>query len=439
MNIAAEPAERHYTWAKAPGFIRPPHPIPASHLKLLGLVGVATLLGAYDLQIFGLAAKQILPDFGLSENMTGPTVAIFRLGVFGALLLCLAADVIGRRRLLLFTVLGMALSTLATAFAPDYQTFLIAQFMVRIFAYTEDMLCVVVLAEEIEERSRGWAIGTLGALGALGAGVAVLVFALVNLLPFGWRSIYVLGAIPLLLLAWLRRRLPETKRFQEQAAAREAPMGVLDAWRPLVTLIRLQPGRLGLMMLSIAPVALGVASALVLMPTFLQSRHGWSPGAISMVVIGTGAVGVLAGMWIGRVSDRIGRRPTIATGVLLTLGGCLTLYLAEAEWLLAVGILFSVLGNHAVSIQSEAYCAELFPTAYRATAAALRFIAQILTGAIGLLVQGAVLAPLVGFGDAVLILLCPVPLALIAVYFLPETAGRTLEDLAPIETAAPFG
>ena len=102
------------------------------------------------------------------------------------------------------------------------------------------------------------------------------------------------------------------------------------------------------------------------------------------------------------------------------------------------GRLFGVFGNLAVSIQSEAYCTELFPTAYRATAAALRFIAQILTGAVGLLIQGAVLAPLVGFGEAVLILLCPVPLALIGVYFLPETAGKSLEDLTPIETAAPF-
>ncbi len=430
MNIAAEPAERHYTWSKAPGFIRPPHPVPARHMRLMGLVGIATLLGAYDLSIFGLAAKQILSSYSVSENMTGPTIAIFRVGVFGALLLCLMADVIGRRKLLLFTILGMALSTLATAFAPNYETFLAAQFMVRVFAYTEDMLCIVVIAEEVEERSRGWAIGALGTLGTLGGGVAVLMFALVNLMPFGWRAIYVLGAIPLLLLAWMRRCLPETRRFTEAAAAREHQRGVLDAWRPMVSLARAYPGRLGLLMLSIAPYAFGLAPALSLMPTFLQSQHGWSPGMITLVIIGTGVVGIFASIWIGRTSDRVGRRPTLAIGLAVTLIAHLALYLADPVWALSLGILFGIFGNIAVNIQSEAFSAELFPTEYRATAAALRFMAGILAGAASLLLHGAVLAPAIGFGPAVVVLFIPVPLALIGIYFLPETAGRPLEDIS---------
>jgi putative MFS transporter len=399
-------------------------------MKLIGLVGIATLLGAYDLNIFGLAAKQILTDFGHNENMTGPTIAIFRLGVFGALLLCLMADIVGRRRLLLFTILGMALSTLATAFAPNYEAFLAAQLMVRVFAYAEDMLCIVVIAEEFEERTRGWAIGTLGALAAAGAGVAVLMFALVNLLPFGWRAIYVLGAVPLLLLAWMRRDLPETRRFAALKAAGGSAGGIADAWRPLVALLRAYPGRLGLLTMAVAAFSFGIAPAIGLMPTFLQSAHGWTPGMVSSVILGTGIVGLALSMWVGRLSDTVGRRPTQMVGIFITLSGFLLLYTGDQPWMLVLGILFGVFGQVAVAIQAEAFGAELFPTAYRATASAMRFLAGVLAGAAGLLLHGNVLAPEVGFGTAVLILMIPVPLGLIGIALLPETAGKSLEDIS---------
>ena len=399
-------------------------------MKLIGLVGIASLLGAYDLNIFGLAAKQILTDFGQNENMTGPTIAVFRLGVFGALLLCLMADIVGRRKLLLITIIGMATSTLATAFAPTYETFLAAQLMVRVFAYAEDMLCIVVIAEEFEERTRGWAIGTLGALAAAGAGIAVLMFALVNLLPFGWRAIYVLGAIPLLLLAWMRRGLPETRRFAEQAASGAPRQRLRDGWRPLVSLFRTYPARLGWLTMAVAVFSFGIAPAIALMPTFLQSAHSFTPGMVTAVILCTGVLGLALSMWVGRLSDSVGRRPTQMVGIVVTLTGFVLLYTGEQIWVLVLGVLFGVFGQVAVAIQAEAFGAELFPTAYRATASAVRFMSGVMAGAAGLLLHGAVLAPVYGFGPAVLILMIPVPLGIIGILMLPETAGRPLEDIS---------
>ena len=77
--------------------------------------------------------------------------------------------------------------------------------------------------------ARGWANGTLSALDYTGAGLASLVFAAVNILPYGWRALYVIGAVPLFLVAFLRRRLPETKRFaaQEKRKARSSSADTL--------------------------------------------------------------------------------------------------------------------------------------------------------------------------------------------------------------------
>jgi putative MFS transporter len=398
-------------------------------MKLIGLVGIATLLGAYDLNVFGLAAKQVLTEFGKPETATGTTIALMRLGVFGALILCLMADVIGRRKLLLFTILGMALSTLATAFAPTYEAFVAAQIMVRIFGYTEDMLCIVVIAEEFEERSRGWAISTLGALSALGGGVAVIVFALVAFLPYEWRAIYFIGAMPLLLLAWMRRGLPETQRFAEAQANRTRKHTAADALRPLIGLFAAFPGRIALMIAMVVPFAMGAASTLALMPTFLQNYHGFTPGAVGAAILGTGIIGMVMAMWVGRHSDRIGRRPIAAVWLLITIAAFIVMYTTDSTPLLIAAVLFGVFGLVAVGIQIEAISAELFPTESRATAQAIRFIFQILAGGLGLYLHGAVLAPAYGFADAVLLLMIPMPLALIPLFFIPETAGRSLEDI----------
>lgn len=422
--------EKLVAWAAAPRFIRPPHPVPARHMRLIGLVGIATLLGAYDLNVFGLAAKQVLAEFGKPETATGTTIAFMRLGVFGALILCLMADVVGRRKLLLFTILGMALSTLATAFAPTYEAFLAAQIMVRVFGYTEDMLCIVVIAEEFEERTRGWAISTLGALSALGGGVAVIVFTAVSYLPYEWRAIYFIGAVPLLLLAWMRRGLPETQRFAQARASQPQRRTVHDTLRPLVGLFTRFPGRIALVVAMVVPFALGSASTLALMPTFLQNYHDFSPEMVGAAILCTGIVGMVMAMWVGRHSDRIGRRPIAALWLAVTIGAFALMYTTDNSPLLVVAILFGVFGLVAVGIQIEAIGAELFPTESRATAAAIRFIFQILAGGLGLYLHGAVLAPAYGFANAVLILMIPIPLALIPLFFIPETAGRSLEEIA---------
>ena len=431
LTIQAMPEERLYTWRYAPPFMRPPFPVQAGNMRVLGLVGVASLLSGYDVQIFGLVAKQFLAEFGREAADTGPTVALFRMGVFGALALCLLADVIGRRTLLLFTMAGMAFGTLATAFAPTFETAVAAQFVTRVFAYTEDMLCIVVIAEEIEQRSRGWAIGVLAALGALGAGLAILTFAAVDILPHGWRGIYVIGAVPLLLIAWMRRGLPETRLFRAIQAAGERRQGARDMWRPIVTLLRLYPFRAVHIMGIAFFFAFGTAPAIILLPTYLQTERDFAPWMVTAIYVGTGLFGLLVSIAIGRVSDTVGRKPVMVTGLIVATSGFALLYAGGPVWLIVGGVLFGIFSQLTVNTQSEAVTAEVFPTAYRATASALRYIGGIVGGSASLLLHGAVLTEPFGFAGAILILLIPLPLTILGVVLLPETAGRRLEDITP--------
>src|SRR5262249_11039845 len=161
-------------------------------------------------------------------------------------------------------------------------------------------LRVVVIAEEFGERTRGWAIGQLGALAALGAGGAALVFGFVTLLPFGWRAIYVIGAIPLLWLLRARRLLPETRRFR----ARQSPSTRIA---PLASLVRNYPGRLALLVCVAVPYSFAVTSAVLFVSKVLQDTHGWQPWQVTVLTIGAGAVAILGNVAAGTLSDRFGR------------------------------------------------------------------------------------------------------------------------------------
>src|SRR5262249_7130256 len=153
-------------------------------------------------------------------------------GVVPAILFSVLADYIGRRVLLLCTILGFTLCTFLTGFARDAQQFMLLQFLARVFIAGESILAIVVIAEEFDADIRGWGLGMLGALGTLGHGLASLIFAQVNHLPFGWRSLYVLGVVPMLFLAWFRRTLGETRRFEIHRDSRSAVGGWRGAIQP---------------------------------------------------------------------------------------------------------------------------------------------------------------------------------------------------------------
>ena len=81
----------------------------------------------------------------------------------------------------------------------------------------------MILVEEVDAGVRGWTVGLLGALSSVGYGLAAGVFALVNVMPYGWRGLYALALIPLVIIIPLRRSLPESHRYEEKRAARNIP------------------------------------------------------------------------------------------------------------------------------------------------------------------------------------------------------------------------
>ena len=428
-----EPGRRP-RWSYLVPFGKPPAPLTAHQWRLLGVLGATVMINHYDFGLLTLVLGHLQQDMAIPEEELGPLVSLIRLGALPSVLLALVADRIGRRRLLVATILAFTACTTASAFARTPLEFAVLQFLARTFVTAEEFLAIVILAEELGARSRGWGLGVLAALGTLGNGLAALAFAFIEALPFGWRALYLLGAAPLLLLAWIRRSIPETQRFQalERGAGQDASGG-LAAWlRPALQLARQYPGRMAVLVAAVLPASLVMTTASTFVPKTLQDVHGFGPGQVTTLYLSAGLLVLVGNVAAGRLADRAGRRATIAGALVLNVAGIWGFYNLPMPWPIAawVAMMFCLV---AADVLFGALGSELFPTRYRSTASSVRALAWTLGGAIGLLVEGALFG-VVGdtHGQVLTAMLVVAWIPPLVVWLgIPETASRELEDIAP--------
>jgi putative MFS transporter len=412
-------------------FIRRPAALEPRQWSLLGLLGFTLLINHYDFALLALALPQIQEGLAVPEEQLGSVVASIRLGVLPAILLAFLADRAGRRRLLVATILGFTLCTTLTAFARDAAQFTSFQFAARAFIAAEEMLAIVVLTEELEAGARGFGIGVLSAFGALGFGAAALALALVEVLPFGWRALYLVGAAPLLWVAWLRRRIPETERFRAQREARRGETGLAASMAPLRELVRRYPGRMLALCAAITPAALVAITAGTFVSKYLQDVQGWRPGQVTLLYATAGFLVFVSTVAAGALADRFGRRATISLALLMNAMGIAGFYHASGAWIVASWVLMTACAV-GVDVLFGALGSELFPTSYRSTASGVRAAVGTAAGSFGLWIESQIF-PLVGsHAEAITWLLAVAWIApLVVSLLLPETARRELEEIAP--------
>lgn len=407
--------------------------LPREQRLLLLLVGSSLFINNYDLGIFALALPQIQASLAIPEQSIGFYTGIIRFGVLLAFPLAFMADIVGRRRLLLLTISGMTVATVLTAFARNDMQFLVLQTAARCFSYAEDMLCYVIVAEEIDARMRGWALGRLAALGTLGYGLSSLLYTQIGLLPHGWRDFYVIGASGLVVIMLARRQLRETQRFIDLRAARGAVRrSFSEHLVPIVSLARAYPGRFAALVGTTVPYSFGLSATFAFISKFLQENHGYTPGQVGTLQFFGGALAILGFFVAGRVSDLVGRRRVLMVCIPIVTALFYVFYLTGDPRLLVASWIGALFTYFASEVTLSALGSELFPTSYRSTSAAARGVINTTAGILGLAAESA-LYPLVGsHAIAVVILLAVAPFAIIPVLiFLPETAKRSLEDIAP--------
>lgn len=410
-----------------------PFPIPAgvepSHIQLLGLVSFAMLFENYDIGLMGAALPQIAAEFGLSNPEKGSLMGSIEMGALLAFIVVPFADRVGRRRVLLASIIGMSVGSFLTGLAPTAQALAACQIITRTFATSASVVSFVIVAEEFPADHRGWGLGVLGAVGAVGFGLGALVYAQIEWLPYGWRSIYVLGGFALLLIPFFRRRLKETRRFQASSAAREHGSLLRGALRPVVALVRSHPRRALVLGAMAFFSTAGHRPAFRFVSDFVQTEHGWTPGEYARMTILLGAIGVAGSPLMGRLGDRFGRR-LIGAAMLVPFPLFAVLFYTGPVRIIALGWTAMVFVSMAAGVVQRALSTELFPTDTRSSAGGWILLVETLGAALGLYLFAGLETVLEDWGRSLAIVAALAAIGAVFLLFLPDTHQRELETIS---------
>ena len=153
------------------------------------------------------------------------TLAVRPIGayIFGRL-----ADRFGRRPVLMFDVLCYSALAFASAFAPSFAVFLVLRILFGIAMGGEWGVGASLTMESVRPESRGVVSGILQSGYASGYLVASIAFGV--LYPIvGWRGMFIVGAIPALLVLYIRRSVPESPGWNESHSKSIGAVEILEA------------------------------------------------------------------------------------------------------------------------------------------------------------------------------------------------------------------
>jgi MFS family permease len=380
-------------------------------------------LDAYDFQVLPLALAAVTATFHLTSGSAGllATVTLV-VSAVGGVLAGMLADRIGRVRTLMITVGTYAIFTVLCGFAPTYPALLVLRALQGLGFGGEWAVGAALVAEYAPARFRGRTVGFVQSSWAVGWGLAVVTYTVVFTFAdpaLAWRILFVTGALPGLLVLYLRRRVTD------------APVPHPTKVRTPGSFTAIFTNGLGRTTLFAALLATGVQGGYYTLATWLPTylataRH------LSVVHTGGYLAFLISGAFVGyltgaQLTDVLGRRRTFALFAVLSAALILGYTRLPAGADTSVLLLGFPLGFTSSAIFSGfgAFLAELYPTALRGTGQGFTYNFGRAVGAFFPTVVGF-LADSWGIGAAMTFGAVGYGVAVLALLGLPETAGREL-------------
>jgi MFS family permease len=385
-------------------------------------------LDGMDFMIYPLVIGTIIAIWKVDPGTAGLAGTVTLLSsAIGGWLGGYLADRIGRVKTLQFTILWFSAFSLICAFVQNFDQLLIARALLGLGFGGEWAAGAVLMGEAIRPQYRGRAVGSVQSGWAIGWGLAVLSQAILfSALPpeTAWRWMFAIGALPALLVFFLRRYVTEP----EIAAATRATQ-IASGERPGLGEIFKGPILKTTILASLAATGCqgGYYAITFWVPRFLTTERNLSivssTGYLAALIIGSFA-GYLVGAWL---ADKIGRRKLF----LYTSLGAIAVVIAYTQLPLNNQILWLLgfpLGFFASAYFSGvgAFLTELYPTRLRGSGQGFCYNFGRGIGALFPFLVGA-LSNSTSLADAIAIFaVVAYGLFFIAAFALPETRGKVL-------------
>jgi len=294
-----------------------------------------------------------------------------------------------------------------------------------------------MISEEFPDDLRGRAIAGLHMVAFLGVTAAGLIYGSMSGSRWGWRGMYALGLAPLAMVAFLRRGLRETSRFSalahERARSGEADPGL---WRTVRGCVAQLAGPYRARVLIVAALwnSIGLVGGPVVTYFSLYARrdHQWTSGEVGGAIIVAYLMGTIGSMLCGQLMDRIGRRFTASAAYLLSSVAMFALFRSDGHAAIFAAEAVTMFAYQAARTATSALSTELFPTEIRATGYSLTVqVAGQVFWMLSPIAIGVLSGPAGGLGAAAsTFAIGPVVGVVLLLLLIPETRGRSLEDLS---------
>jgi len=317
-------------------------------------------LDAFDFFILIFCVSALATQF--QTKVSAITEAIFltlAMRPVGAFLFGLMADRFGRRPTLMVDIIAYSVFELASAFAPSLKVFLIMRALFGIAMGGEWGVGAALAFETLPAQGRGFFSGLLQEGYVVGYLMAALVYG--TLFPiFGWRGMFVIGALPAFLVIYIRTKVDESPAWLQRRVSRETQGGlgfdVLSHAGIFLFLV--------VLMFAFNSLSHGTQD---LYPTFLQKNLQFTPKTVGFIAIVYNIGALLGGIVFGTWSEKIGRRRAIVIAALLAIPAIPLWAYSHTVPMLALGgflMQFMVQGAWGVI---PAHLNELSPPAVRGT------------------------------------------------------------------------
>lgn len=190
-------------------------PLSRPHYLLLLIGGLGYTFDGMDAAVVAFLMPSVQDVWGLTNAQLGLVGSAAPFGfLFGATCAGLLGDRIGRRKVMMWALAVYALFSLVAAAAPNYEIFLASRVLAGFGTGAESAIIAPFLSEFVPAARRGWFVGALAGFFSFGfVGAALLGRFVVQPIPEGWRWAQVITALPILMLLWWRRSLPESPRY----------------------------------------------------------------------------------------------------------------------------------------------------------------------------------------------------------------------------------
>ncbi|GAA2770801.1 MFS transporter [Streptomyces showdoensis] len=457
------PARKWCTW---PPQHTPPTP-PGSLKRIVAASLIGTTIEWYDFFLYGSAAALVFNKlfFPESDPLVGTLLSFLTYAVgfaarpLGALVFGHYGDRLGRKKLLVLSLLLMGGATFAIGLLPTHATvgsaaplLLTALRLVQGFALGGEWGgAVLLVSEHGDARRRGfWAswpqtgapAGQLLATGVLSALTALLSDS--AFLSWGWRIPFLLSGVLVIVGLWIRLSVDESPVFKAALAAaeqRKADAAGQAEKMPLVAVLRYHwRDVLVAMGARMAEnISYYVITAFILV--YATTQVGLSKQtALNAVLIGSAVHFAVIPLW-GALSDRIGRRPVYlvgAVGVGLWMFPFFALIDQGSFGSLLLAVTVGLVLHGAMYAPQAAFFSEMFATRMRYSGASIGAqFSSVAAGAPAPLIATALLADYDSSTPIALYVIAAALLTVVAVGCARETRHRDLAEVAEDAPAAP--